>query len=243
MATSTGDEVRDSARTDDLASAPATRLPKVSGECSDWGWVGLASDRELAGYRLKEKLGGGGFSWCVEARERGVGSRTSLTGPPRSVYRAYDEREGRTAACKVMVVDRWFSQRRRRMADNEIRVHSVLGHRNIVQFYGAVRVNWEQDGGSSGCQEGIYVLMELAEGGNLFDKIGGWGPSPRKGSVADLFLAVSGVGVDDDAARHYFGQLLDGLVRVPSRVDAASAHPSSTGAHARQGDLPQGPQA
>ena len=55
------------------------------------------------------------------------------------------------------------------MLEKEIRVHSAMKHINVLEFYNAVIV--EADGRSK-YFPGIYMLLELATGGDLFDKIG-----------------------------------------------------------------------
>ena len=66
------------------------------------------------------------------------------------------------------------SNKRRRAMDTEIRVHAALTHQNIVRFYQAYRVDPETEWKSRGCLPGIYLLMEYAAGGTLFDRIGKW---------------------------------------------------------------------
>lgn len=57
----------------------------------------------------------------------------------------------------------------RKMLDKEIRVHSAMKHVNVLEFLNAVIV--EPDGRTK-YFPGIYMLLELASGGDLFDKIG-----------------------------------------------------------------------
>lgn len=65
----------------------------------------------------------------------------------------------------------------------------------------------------------VYMLMELAAGGDLFDKIGTrhnglWKErDSRNDSIKRVFLAPD-VGVGDDIAHYYFTQLASGLVRL-----------------------------
>lgn len=93
--------------------------------------------------------------------------------PSTSVYRAHNYKEQHTAACKVVCITEKTTEKRRRSIDNEIRVHTAMRHPNIVEFYRAYRIGPESNhGGSSRILPGIYMLMEFARGGNLFDKIG-----------------------------------------------------------------------
>ena len=55
------------------------------------------------------------------------------------------------------------------MLDKEIRVHSAMKHVNVLEFLNAVIV--ENDGRTK-YFPGFYMLLELASGGDLFDKIG-----------------------------------------------------------------------
>lgn len=55
------------------------------------------------------------------------------------------------------------------MLDKEMRVHTALKHRNVLEFIGAVTV--EPNKGSP-YYPAVYMLLELAAGGDLFDKIG-----------------------------------------------------------------------
>ena len=60
---------------------------------------------------------------------------------------------------------------------------------------------------------GIYIMMELAAGGDLFDKIGmvTYDISPGINVVLTLYAAPE-IGVGDDIAHFYFNQLLSGMV-------------------------------
>ena len=55
------------------------------------------------------------------------------------------------------------------MIEKEIQVHSALKHPNVLEFVNAVIV---EANGKSRYHPGIYMLLELAAGGDLFDKIG-----------------------------------------------------------------------
>ena len=62
----------------------------------------------------------------------------------------------------------------RKMIEKEMQVHSALKHSNVLEFINAVIV---EANGRSRYHPGIYMLLELAAGGDLFDKIGI--PPPR----------------------------------------------------------------
>lgn len=53
--------------------------------------------------------------------------------------------------------------------EKEIRVHSALKHNNVLEFINAVIVEPTH---KSKYIPGIYMLLEFAAGGDLFDKIG-----------------------------------------------------------------------
>ena len=55
------------------------------------------------------------------------------------------------------------------MLDKEIRVHSAMKHINVLEFFNAVIVEPEA---KTKYYPAIYMLLELASGGDLFDKIG-----------------------------------------------------------------------
>ncbi|KAG6834889.1 hypothetical protein H0H93_006615, partial [Arthromyces matolae] len=77
-----------------------------------------------------------------------------------------------------------------------MRIHSVLKHENVLEFINAAVVELKHQ---HLYVPGIYMLMELAGGGDLFDKI------------------VPDVGVKDDVAHLYFNQLLSGMGYIHSQ--------------------------
>jgi serine/threonine-protein kinase Chk1 len=50
-----------------------------------------------------------------------------------------------------------------------MRIHAALKHTNVLEFINAVVVEFKH---ADLYFPGIYMLMELAAGGDLFDKIG-----------------------------------------------------------------------
>ncbi|KAL4251189.1 protein kinase superfamily protein [Abortiporus biennis] len=130
--------------------------------------MGLKYPR-VAGFQLIEQIGGGGFS---------------------TVFRAVNIDEHRVVACKVVSLTPETTEYQRKTLDKEIRVHSALKHRNILEFINAVVVEPSK---SSHYYPGYYLLLEIAAGGDLFDKI------------------EPDVGVGDEVAHHYFMQLIAGL--------------------------------
>ena len=85
------------------------------------------------------------------------------------VFRAVHFQEHRVAACKVVTLTPETKPYDRKMIEKEMQVHSALKHANVLEFMNAVVV---EANGKSRYHPGIYMLLELAAGGDLFDKIG-----------------------------------------------------------------------
>ena len=85
------------------------------------------------------------------------------------VFRAVHYEEHRVAACKVVALTPETKPYDRKMVEKEIQVHSALKHTNVLEFINAIIV---EAGIKSRYHPGIYMLLELAAGGDLFDKIG-----------------------------------------------------------------------
>jgi serine/threonine-protein kinase Chk1 len=85
------------------------------------------------------------------------------------VFRAVHFQEHRVAACKVVTLTPETKPYDRKMIEKEMQVHSALKHANVLEFINAVVV---EANGKSRYHPGIYMLLELAAGGDLFDKIG-----------------------------------------------------------------------
>ncbi|KAF8514984.1 kinase-like domain-containing protein [Gautieria morchelliformis] len=123
----------------------------------------------VTGFQIKEQIGGGGFS---------------------TVYRATNSKLDVVAACKVVPLTPETTKQERKTLNKEIQVHGSLKHINILEFINAVIV--EPDG-KSPWFPAAYMLLEIAAGGDLFDKIAPY------------------VGVDEDLAHLYFSQLVAGM--------------------------------
>ncbi|PVF94416.1 Pkinase-domain-containing protein [Serendipita vermifera] len=87
-------------------------------------------------------------------------------------------------------MNRSTPDREKKVIYKEIQVHSALIHDNIIRLRNALIL---EDDGKTKYTPGAYLLLEMAHGGDLFDKI-----APE-------------VGVDDDLAHYYMEQLAAGL--------------------------------
>jgi serine/threonine-protein kinase Chk1 len=86
-----------------------------------------------------------------------------------SVFRAVHVEDHRVAACKLISFSPETSEKDRKTIEKEMRVHSALKHRNVLEFIDAVVVEPQH---KHRYLPGIYMLLEFAAGGDLFDKIG-----------------------------------------------------------------------
>ncbi|QRV91004.1 Serine/threonine-protein kinase [Ceratobasidium sp. AG-Ba] len=130
---------------------------------------------KIGNYTIRDCIGGGGFS---------------------RVFRAINYETRATAACKVVLITSETPSSQRKDLEKEIKVHSLLKHVNVLEFY---RYKAIEESESSKYVPGVYMLLELASGGDLFDKI------------------APDVGVDLDLARFYFSQLIAGLEFIHSQ--------------------------
>lgn len=86
-----------------------------------------------------------------------------------SVYKAVNS-SGVVAACKVIAITRTTPASARKAIEKEVSVHGSLKHPNIIEMMAAMVVE-DEDGVQY--VPGAYMLLEMAHGGDLFDKIGG----------------------------------------------------------------------
>ncbi|KAL4064782.1 kinase-like domain-containing protein [Scleroderma yunnanense] len=130
---------------------------------------------KVVGYELIQKIGGGGYS---------------------SVFRAVHIENHLVAACKLIQITERTTEKDRKTVDKEMKIHSALKHKNIVEFLNAAVVELKY---KHNYVPGIYMLLEFAAGGDLFDKI------------------VPDVGVGEEVAHLYFNQLLAGMSYIHSQ--------------------------
>lgn len=118
------------------------------------------------GYELVQQIGGGGFSTYVIFWHLKIPYNISLL---FSVFRAVNVKDHRVAACKVIAITEQSTDKERKTIEKEMRIHSALKHQNILEFLNGFVVELKH---KHAYVPGIYMLMELAAGGDLFDKIG-----------------------------------------------------------------------
>ncbi|KAI0777462.1 CAMK/CAMKL/CHK1 protein kinase [Trametes elegans] len=128
----------------------------------------------VSGFKLVKQIGGGGFS---------------------TVYQAVNVKLGRVAACKVIAITPDTTEAQLKAIDKEIRVHGALKHKHILELIGSASLLPER-AKLTGHFPATYILMEIAAGGDLFDKI-----APHQGLA-------------EDVAHFYFCQMLDGLIFI-----------------------------
>ncbi len=75
------------------------------------------------------------------------------------------------AACKVVHITPEFSDWQAKAIEKESKVHYILKHKHILELIGSAKLSIEQ-AARGGYLPAYYLLMEMAAGGDLFDKIG-----------------------------------------------------------------------
>jgi serine/threonine-protein kinase CHEK1 len=91
-----------------------------------------------------------------------------------------------------------------------MRIHGALDNEYVIQFIDAVVV--ENNRRVQKFIPAVYMLLEFAGGGDLFDKIGGSFNAILNANMILKSTPVPDVGVDSDIAQHYFTQLVSGVV-------------------------------
>ncbi len=99
-----------------------------------------------------------------------------------TVYLAYDERLDVVRAVKVLAAERSSNQVQRQRFLTEARIQARLRHPNIVEVY-----DIEDEGGQ------VYLVMELVEGGSLWDRLKETGPLEPTEGVAVAIGILAGL--------------------------------------------------
>ena len=126
-----------------------------------------------------------------------------------SVFKAVNIPEHRVAACKFIALTERTTETERKTVEKEMRVHAALKHEHVLEFINAVVVDLKH---KQTYIPGIYMLLEFAGGGDLFDKIGMLTFISRKGLIFSPLKTAPDVGVDEDIAHLYFNHLISGMV-------------------------------
>lgn len=124
------------------------------------------------------------------------------------VFEAVNFNDHRVAACKVILITESTSEKDRKNVEKEMRVHSALKHQHVLEFLNAVVVEMKH---KAIYIPGIYMLIEYAGGGDLFDKIGSSFFNLLLDNKPESLVAPD-VGIDEDMAHYYFLQLISGMV-------------------------------
>jgi serine/threonine-protein kinase Chk1 len=120
------------------------------------------------GYRIGEEIGGGGFSKYIHPRHYPYQADSDR------VFRAIDDTNSKVAACKV--VNLFISPSlgvgtpNIKELQKEVQVHKSLKNQYILEFLHSEILDKEKE--KEGWIPGLYLILELAVGGDLFDKIG-----------------------------------------------------------------------
>lgn len=92
-----------------------------------------------------------------------------------SVFRAVNGASAQHPQAAVKVVSYASTSVRqpidRRALQKEVQIHSILKHKNVLEFLGSVEYAIGSSAPSNYVR-GLYILLELGAGGDLFDKIG-----------------------------------------------------------------------
>ncbi|KAH0835916.1 kinase-like domain-containing protein [Lanmaoa asiatica] len=149
---------------------------------------------KVAGYELIQQVGGGGFLEVTFAPSTDA-FRLFLSSHDHthsSVFQAVHIDNHRVAACKLIYITDETTDKERKTVDKEMKIHVALKHRNVLEFISAAVVELKY---KHHYVPGIYMLLEFAAGGDLFDKI------------------APDVGTGESVAHLYFKQLVDGMAR------------------------------
>lgn len=137
---------------------------------------------------------------------------------PHSVYKAHNPDTGSIRACKVLVVSSPQTAREKLDYDNECSVHERLKHPHIIELF-FTGVATAEDVPDETWLPGYYLIMEMASGGDLFQKIRTCGMAATGRISYRLPCTTIESGIHIDVARSYFKQLLEGIVSTLHRTE------------------------
>lgn len=104
---------------------------------------------------------------------------------PTRVYRAVNYSSNEFAACKVVpILQQTWTANAKKELFKEIKVHSQLKHAHVLEFLGSETYEDNEETTAKAIIPAVYMLLEMAAAGDLFDKIGS---SHRR--VADYVLS------------------------------------------------------
>ncbi|KAI9189889.1 U3 small nucleolar RNA-associated protein 15 [Blastocladiella emersonii ATCC 22665] len=177
----------------------ATAEPALAmSQALDWDGTesaipGTLAERVVRGFVLKETVGEGTYGKVKVAINAVTGERIAVKIMAKRAFEVADSQADpmtQAAPPASTAVGNGHDLRQSSLGrlQKEITIHSALKHDNVIRLYD----HYEDD------QFG-FLLMELAAGGELFDKI------------------VPDVGLDEEVAHLYFRQLVNALVYLHSR--------------------------
>lgn len=184
------------------------KYPKVVGKLVSRYWIYCLTF--AIGYDLVKQIGGGAFStWVLNLTLIVTTTQKDILRLTTSVFEAVNVPEHRVAACKVILLTESTTEKERKTVEKEMRVHAALKHQHVLEFLNAVVVELKHQ---AIYVPGIYMLIEYAGGGDLFDKIGTFFGIIYWQTTKIVCIAPD-IGVDEDLAHYYFLQLISGMVK------------------------------
>ncbi|KAK4055395.1 Chk1 protein kinase [Microbotryomycetes sp. JL221] len=138
----------------------------------------------VKGYTVREQVGAGGNATVYRARSIQGGHLAAI-----KVIAFESSSTPSTTASELSPQDLIKQQETKwKLIVREVKIHETLKHVNILEFLGG-----EPRERTGIWPKGMYLVMQLADGGDLFDKI------------------TPDVGIDEDIAHLYFTQLVSAL--------------------------------
>ncbi|KAJ3365437.1 Chk1 protein kinase [Allomyces javanicus] len=154
--------------------------------------LGTLRDREIHGFSLLETIGEGTYGKVKLAHNPATGESIAIKILCKKTLDGASQDDAAPAAPMPVVPanDQSHAPKSTSVArlEKEITIHRALNHPNIIRLY----ESYED-------RHYMFLLMELAAGGELFDKI------------------VPDVGLDEEVAHFYFRQLVNGVAYLHKR--------------------------